>query len=119
MSNLTIIAGVPSKSDAKPGMAHFAGTGPNGKRCGECIFRGYFRNPNDIRKYYGCLKFKKLTGRNGPAVEADWRSCKYFEPKLGDHDNYDRSILESRQPPVPLASIGSPMSLTTPSSLAT
>ncbi len=78
---LTKVSGSFSRSDAKPGMAHFAGTGPAGKTCGVCVYRGYYRNKYDAKKHYGCQKFRTLTGRNGPAVDAAYQACRYFEQK--------------------------------------
>ena len=79
--HLTHIEGCPNSEDVCPGMAYFAGTGPAGKTCGECIHRGYRRNAHDVKKHYGCRQFRSLTGKNGPAVESWWYACKYFEPK--------------------------------------
>lgn len=78
---LTRIEGQPNKADALPGMAHFAGTGPIDKKCGDCVFRGYYRHEHDARKHNGCRKFKSLTGNNGPEVRSDWRACRHFEQK--------------------------------------
>ena len=77
-----------------PGMAHFAGSGPAGKFCGDCAFRGYHRirqeqkyNPktdqwvDSAYRYGGCAKFKQLTGRNGPEIDNRLHACKYFEQK--------------------------------------
>ena len=52
-----------------PGMAHFAGTGPEGTTCGQCLFRV------GRRKVWRCEKFQ----RNGPPIKANLESCKYFE----------------------------------------
>jgi len=78
---MTHIDGQPSKADAPPGMAHFAGTGAADKTCGDCVFRGYYREKYDTRKHYGCQTFKRLTGNSGPAVKSWWRACRYFEQK--------------------------------------
>jgi hypothetical protein len=77
---LTHIDGWPSKANALPGMAHFAGTGPGGKTCRDCVFRGYYRE-HGVKKHYGCQKFKSLTGNNGPVVQSDWPACRHFEQK--------------------------------------
>lgn len=77
-------AGVPDKSDARPGLAHFAGSGPAGKACADCVSRGYYRqsqSSDNTYRYQGCAKFKSMTGRSGPEVRPDNRACKYFEPK--------------------------------------
>lgn len=88
------IPGVLDKNDAKPGMAHFAGTGPQGKTCGDCLHRGYYRQSrkgkwNETRqqeefKSYRvskCAVYKSLTGHHGGDIDKYWASCKYFEPK--------------------------------------
>lgn len=70
------------------GMAFFAGTGPLGKKCGDCKFRGYQRersttaNGNSV--FYrsgGCAKFKHLSGKHGPEINGSWSACKYFEAR--------------------------------------
>lgn len=82
---LTKLPGVPTNDCVIPGMANFAGSGPAGKTCGDCVFRGYYRRRetdfNKTYKHNGCEKFKKLTGRHGPAVSRDNPSCKYFMQK--------------------------------------
>ena len=69
-----------------PGMAFFADTGPTGRTCGECKFKGYRRRvvkkSGEFSKAVtsaGCAKFHALTGRHGPAISKYLRSCKYFE----------------------------------------
>lgn len=88
------LPGVPSRDDAKPGMAFFAGTGPAGKTCGDCKLRGYSRESshghwNEARgqlvyrsyRVQKCAQFKKMTGHHGTDVNAEYRACKYFEQK--------------------------------------
>jgi hypothetical protein len=75
-------------------MAFFAGTGPEGKTCGDCKLRGYYRQ--SLRTSYNkktgkpehksyrvqkCAAFKLMTGRHGATVKAEYPSCKYFEPR--------------------------------------
>ena len=70
-----------------PGMAHFAGTGPHGSTCRECIF--WAHGPHDYRakngKYRGliepatCKKFQQMTGVMGSKIPDDALACKYFE----------------------------------------
>lgn len=92
MSIMTKVDGCPDSDVAKPGMAHFAGTGPFDKKCGDCKFKGYSRQSRKetwnerlqrmINRSYrtgACGMFLKLTGNHGPAVDKDWPSCKYFE----------------------------------------
>lgn len=91
---MTRLEGVPSKDEAIPGMAYFAGTGPFGKTCGDCRHRGYQvqskkeRWNDDLQQFISksyrttkCAMFRRLAGENGPAVKADCKSCKYFEQK--------------------------------------
>jgi hypothetical protein len=94
MSYMTKIDGVPDTDDAMPGMAFFAGTGPYGKTCGDCKFRGLIRESKKVtynerlqqfvhRSYRTtqCVMFKKLSGVHGSSVKGDYPSCKYFEEK--------------------------------------
>jgi hypothetical protein len=93
MSYLTRPPGVPDTDDVKPGMAHFAGTGPYGATCGTCRFRGYWRPTKDKvdprthlikEKQYrtlACKKYLELSMRHGLPVKADWAACKYWEAK--------------------------------------
>lgn len=94
MSFMTKIEGVPDTDDAKPGMAFFAGTGPQGKRCGDCKFRGLTRQSQKasyserlqefVHKTYRttqCAKYRSLSGHHGAAVKKDYDACKYFESK--------------------------------------
>jgi|SRR5215471_14368165 len=91
---LTKIEGAPDSSEAIPGMAYFAGTGPYNTTCGHCVHRGYYRvskiEQYDERtkgyisksyKHAGCAMFTSLTGKYGPAIDANNKSCKYFEKK--------------------------------------
>lgn len=41
--HLTTIPGLPDPAAVIDGMAFFAGTGPDGKTCGDCKHRGYYR----------------------------------------------------------------------------
>jgi hypothetical protein len=94
MSYMTKIDGVADADDALPGMAFFAGTGPYGKTCGDCKFRGLTRQSqkatyNEARQEFvhksyrttQCVMFKKLAGMHGTPVKADYPACKYFETK--------------------------------------
>lgn len=91
---LTDIPGAPRKSDAIPGMAYFAGTGPASETCGTCEFRGYYRKraPKWDAKlqqmvertylYGGCAMYRKLVGHDGAKVAKANSACKYFKPSL-------------------------------------
>lgn len=91
MDHLTTIEGIPDRSAAIPGMAHFAGTGPPGKTCGDCVHRGYKRRSERetwseharafvarVYKVNACDMFRRLTGKHGPPIEAGNRSCRHF-----------------------------------------
>ena len=94
MDPMTKLDGVPSRDDALPGMAFFANTGPYGKTCGECKFRGLIRESTKatyserlqdfVHKSYRttqCQMFKKLAGDYGSPVKKDYPACKYFEAR--------------------------------------
>lgn len=81
---LTKIEGVPDKlNDTRPGMAYFVGTGPQGRTCGDCKFRGYKRESRKGTFYHtgSCRKFLEQSKRHGPEVNRHNPSCKYFEAK--------------------------------------
>src|SRR5215831_11607027 len=93
---LTKIAGVPDSEDIDRarGMAHFPGSGPAGKTCGDCDHRGYSRQSQNVRwnerrnqyeanwyRHAGCEMFKALTCSHGPVISSDNKACKYFEAK--------------------------------------
>jgi hypothetical protein len=76
------------------GMAHFAGSGPKGKVCGDCSFWGYSKVSKKemtnkqtgevyqpTRAHEGCKKFFLLTERHGPKISPYLLACKYFEGK--------------------------------------
>jgi hypothetical protein len=79
MSYLTRIAGYPDRDDIRPGMAFFENTGPVGKTCESCAHRGYYRTDKPT-KTKGCRMFLKLTHRHGPAIDRQWKACKYYAP---------------------------------------
>lgn len=75
-------------------MAFFAGTGPDGKTCGDCRHRGLTRQSKKakciehlqqfVHKNYRtkqCAMFKKLAGVHGAAVKPGYPACKYWESK--------------------------------------
>ena len=88
------IEGVPDHNDVRPGMAYFAGTGPKGKTCGDCKFRGY-KSESEVghwseelqcltyRTYHvqKCSIAKSMAGRHLADVDPSNPSCKYFEGK--------------------------------------
>lgn len=87
---LTILdADLEKKRNATyPGMAHFAGTGPAGKTCRECIFwtgcgervRYYAKGGvhGGVIRPQACAKYKELMREVGPAVPFTALACKYF-----------------------------------------
>jgi hypothetical protein len=75
----------------EPGMAFFADTGPLGETCGDCKFKGYWRQRADEQgvplkpmRSGGCAKFHALTGTHGRAIDKNLRACKYFEASKAD-----------------------------------
>jgi len=71
------------------GMAHFAGTGPLGEVCKNCVFYGYRRKyldkaGNTIRTRFrgnACGKFHQLTGKHGADFPDSTEACRYFEQR--------------------------------------
>jgi hypothetical protein len=71
----------------RPGMAHLAGTGPDGATCGKCQHLGYWRKIQnatgdniDTRHYGGCAKYFQLAGgKHGAVVPADTPACRHFQ----------------------------------------
>lgn len=65
----------------RSGMAHWAGTGPEGKRCVDC---GHYDCPGDERGLSmqptaACLKYRALTQRRGAKFGGWEAACRYFE----------------------------------------
>ena len=70
----------------RPGMAHFANTGPFGTICGECAHWGHHktrRTPagDAIKTQHvrACAKYHELTGKHGAVLPANTPSCRHFE----------------------------------------
>jgi hypothetical protein len=79
----------------RPGMAHWAASGPFGRTCGDCDHLGYWRkvqnaagNIVSTRRCRGCAKFFALTGRHGPVVP----KCRYFAPRDDDAHRGGKAI---------------------------
>jgi hypothetical protein len=77
----------------RPGMAHFANTGPFGATCGECVFLGYAKvrrtTRGDVVKtkhVQACAKFHELTGKHGAFLPVTTAACRYFERKLKEEN---------------------------------
>ena len=84
MRGLTVID--PSLERAEsltaPGMAHWAGSGPEGAACGKCRFFGYEytkSNGDHTFKRSACGKFYTMTRRHGGSLDERQIGCKYFE----------------------------------------
>ena len=93
-SNLTQLPGVPDSGEVRPGMASWEGSGPYGRTCSQCVYKGYQRLSERAtldkrtgvmrqRAYVhgGCAMFRMMTGRNGPNVGSHWKACRYFEER--------------------------------------
>jgi hypothetical protein len=70
----------------RPGMAHFAGSGPLNATCGQCVFLGYFEQVRDAagnmviaKTRMGCKKYFQLTQQHGPPVPPNTAACRHFE----------------------------------------
>jgi hypothetical protein len=67
-----------------PGMASWAGGGPQFTNCKHCKFfeRAPIKVPvkNDPNKPARCAMFRQITGREGPAVPAEALSCRFYQP---------------------------------------
>jgi hypothetical protein len=72
-----------------PGMAHWAGTGPDGATCGQCRHYGYdtpLRNAHDnvigtVEKLNSCRRFFELMRRHGKPLPPLTPSCRHFRPR--------------------------------------
>ena len=60
-----------------PGMAHFAGTGPDNSHCEKCRFFGPGRSKNKPCNKYTAM----MNGILGPLVPPNAAGCEYFDPK--------------------------------------
>lgn len=74
-----MIAATPS------GMAHWAGSGPAGVTCRECIFFDHQKSYYSKKGMNGgalkparCKKYKAMTQANGGNIPHETRACKYF-----------------------------------------
>jgi hypothetical protein len=71
------------QAQSVPGMAHFAGTGPNGKTCGQCEFWGYqVTTPEGLKFQFRCKKYNELTRKHGNIITGLTLACKYWEAKF-------------------------------------
>jgi hypothetical protein len=72
----------------KSGQAHWAGTGPAGKTCGQCDHLGYWEQVRNSagdnvysRRRTGCAKFFQLTGNHGAVIPPGAGACRHFQPR--------------------------------------
>jgi hypothetical protein len=70
------------------GMAHWAGTGPAGKICGNCQHWNFWRHirnrSGDIvrtEQHKGCGKYERLTGVKGPQINPQLLACRHFQER--------------------------------------
>jgi hypothetical protein len=82
-----------------PGMAHFAGTGPNGKTCGQCEFWGYQVNTHKGLKFqFRCKKYNELMKKDGGIIPGLTLSCKYWEAKFVEPTSQQRPTQATDRP---------------------
>ena len=62
-------------SATRPGMAHFAATGPAEARCADCRYLG---PANGMVESASCRKYEEITKRHGPKVFKRTPACRYF-----------------------------------------
>lgn len=75
---LTRIPGQPTLNQVVPGMAHFAGTGPEGAKCGKCE---WFKPAKAAHKGR-CEKYFRLMNHDGELIDTNYDACRYFELKV-------------------------------------
>lgn len=71
-----------------PGMAHWAGTGPEGTRCTSCaaaIFNGYItaKGRHGALKPIQCRTYGNMVPGTKPKFSADTKSCRFYTPGDG------------------------------------
>jgi hypothetical protein len=67
-----------------PGMAHFPGTGPEGKYCRDCEYLQdieYKRRGQKLVMHDACRKAMELLGRVQPGLISIQSSCRYFRQR--------------------------------------
>lgn len=65
----------------RPGMAHWAGTGPDGASCGKCLNFGDVPSDGEGSRMNRdrCKKYLQMTGNIGGRLPKKTAACKYFE----------------------------------------
>jgi hypothetical protein len=61
--------------DTQPGMAHFAGTGPQHTWCADCLYLF-----EDHGAAY-CGRYRDIMGKRGRPISPSNKSCKYYNEK--------------------------------------
>lgn len=62
------------------GMAHWAGTGPKGRSCRECIhYDADKRYRTGMLRPGRCKKYGAMMRRKGPTFPHETQACKHFE----------------------------------------
>jgi hypothetical protein len=82
LGNGDLTAVSKQQAETAPGMAHFAGTGPVGKTCGQCVFKGYSHDHGkNGGRSNGCRKAYELLGKKAktPDISPKLKACKYFD----------------------------------------
>ena len=75
------------QSKTPHGMAHWAGTGPDGSSCGKCALYGYSYTTGTgkaVNCTTGCARYYRLIREHGGSLPENTPGCKYFEPKAGN-----------------------------------
>lgn len=76
-----------------PGMAYFAGTGPDGRQCHWCGFWGgkkVRRNADGLLKPVLCRRAVAMGARANRGIPADTPACKYFVLRMNVPDMQGR-----------------------------
>lgn len=84
MRGMTVVNADLERAEAStaPGMAHWAGGGPDGATCGKCAFWGYSyrkHNGDPGRRASSCEKYFKMMSKHGDSLDKRQAACKYFE----------------------------------------
>lgn len=74
---MTKIEGVPSKKDARSGMAYFSGTGPYDGTCGKCLFYGGVAKGTEKK----CTRYREMAHEWGANLPKRQPACKFYEAK--------------------------------------
>jgi hypothetical protein len=94
---------------SRPGMAHFAGTGPEGRTCRECVHwsrrwasievdesveAGDFKRELGVLKARRCRKFWRMSShQRGKGLPPDTLACRHFE----ENPNAPPAVKEPRK----------------------